>query len=422
MSSALQSGLLFGGPLSLFWGWTICAFFVYPTSGGVYFWISRLAPSTPALGFFTGNLYAWAMVLTGCSGNLSVALYLSSMVEIGTGVHLTPVQVAAIAWGICILSGIVNIWWTLGGTILLVVTLFVKSAPAGHNSAKFVFTDFENVSGYSNTGFVVLLGFLQAVYTLEGCETGAQVAEEAKNAAWAAPVSISVSIAGSWLLGVIYLLALLFSVRSIESIANTSYAIPISQLYVDIMGQRLSLLCLFVIMFAQWAAALTAWTASSRLFYALARDGAFKPRRWFMYLAPTHAPIAGYIGSPIAFSAIISSAAISVMIAYLMPLVLRVLRPNCMPERGPFHLGRFSYTCSCLGSAFGIFVCVLFILPTYKNVTAQNMNYAIVAVGAVALLVGVQYLIFRFCGWTFKGVTRTLEEEQGLQRADAKNV
>jgi len=62
------------------------------------------------------------------------------------------------------------------------------------------------------------------------------------------------------------------------------------------------------------------------------------------------------------------------MLAYLMPLLIRVFSPNCLPERGPFHLGRFSYACAAAGSAFGVFVCVLFILPTYHPVTAENMN------------------------------------------------
>ena len=225
MSSAFQQGLFFGGPLGLFWGWNVCAIgmqlialslseicSVYPTAGGIFYWVKRMSDK-PWLSFFTGNVYAWSMVLTGTSGCLSVALYIASMVNIGAGVKLTPLQIAAIAWGVCITSGIVNsfgtraiaavsrfnVWWTLGGTIVLVATLLAKSADgAGHNSAGFVFTDFENISGYDSKGFVVLLGFLQAVYTLEGCETGAQVAEEAKNAAWAAPVSISVSIVGSW--------------------------------------------------------------------------------------------------------------------------------------------------------------------------------------------------------------------------------
>lgn len=69
------------------------------------------------------------------------------------------------------------------------------------NDAHFVFLDFENFTGWDSRGFVVILGFLQAVYALEGAETAAQVAEEAKNAEWLAPLGIASSIAGSWLIG-----------------------------------------------------------------------------------------------------------------------------------------------------------------------------------------------------------------------------
>jgi amino acid transporter len=117
--------------------------------------------------------------------------------------------------GFCLLGGIINSlgskfvgrlaafasWWTLGGTICLAIILLVK-APQ-HNSAHFVFLDFENFSGWSSEGFVVLLGFLQAVYALEGAETAAQVAEEARNADWLAPLGIASSVAGSWLIGLI---------------------------------------------------------------------------------------------------------------------------------------------------------------------------------------------------------------------------
>ncbi|KAI6145131.1 hypothetical protein BKA82DRAFT_75804, partial [Pisolithus tinctorius] len=48
------------------------------------------------------------MVFTGTSGNLSVALYIASMAEVGSGRTLTRVEIAAITWGINILSGIMN--------------------------------------------------------------------------------------------------------------------------------------------------------------------------------------------------------------------------------------------------------------------------------------------------------------------------
>ena len=81
------------------------------------------------------------MVFTGTSGNLSVALYLASLAEVGRGRTLTRVEIAAIAWGVNIASGVINtigtraiggmssfsVWWTLGGTFVLVITLLVKA-------------------------------------------------------------------------------------------------------------------------------------------------------------------------------------------------------------------------------------------------------------------------------------------------------
>ena len=84
---------------------------------------------------------------------------------------------------------------------MLVITLLVK-APH-RNDARYVFLNFENFTGWDSKGFVVLLGFLQAVYSLEGAETAAQVAEEARNADWLAPVGIASSIAMAWMIGLI---------------------------------------------------------------------------------------------------------------------------------------------------------------------------------------------------------------------------
>ncbi|KAG8741893.1 hypothetical protein FRC10_002306 [Ceratobasidium sp. 414] len=375
----------------------------------------RMKADRPVLGYVTGILYACAMIFSGTSGNLSTALYIASMAEVGTGVTLTRVQIAAVAWGVNLLSAIINtfgsrgigtvaqingtvsrlqdlvgqklmlvsVWWTLIGTLILVVTLLVKS-PA-KNSASFVFTDLENFTGWENKGFVVLLGFLQAVYTLEGAEASAQVAEEARNAEWLAPIGIAASIVGSWLIGLVYLLALLFSIQSIPSIQSTSFAIPIAQLYYDAVGKRLTLLCLFVVGSCQFMAACTCFTASSRLLYALARDNAIPGKKAFTTLNRFQAPWVGvwlsaaiaivisaaYIGSVVAFNAILSSAAIAVMLSYLQPILCRVLWPESMGARGPFHLGKYSRGINLISALFTTFVCVL-VSPPWRSLSSTE--------------------------------------------------
>ncbi|KAF8128590.1 amino acid transporter [Boletus edulis] len=431
MSSAFQTGLFSGGPLGLFWGWNICSVFMflialslaeicssYPTLGGLYFWVCKMKPDLPILGFCTGWIYSIALVFTGTAGNLSVALYIASMVEVGQGRSLSRVEIAAMAWAVNITSGIVNtvgtkaigrmstlnVWWTLGGTIVLLITLLVK-APV-KNSAAFVFTDYQNFTGWSSRGFVVLLGFLQAIYTLEGCETAAQVAEEARRAEILAPLAVVGSIAGSWFIGLAYMLALLFSVQSIANVQATTYAIPIAQLFYDAVGPKFTIVCLVIVAVAQVTASITAFTASSRLFYALARDNAFPAKEKFMALNRFQAPYWGvwmsvfigcilsctYIGSATAFNAMLSSAAISVMLSYLQPIIIRVFWPDSLPERGPFHLGKWSWPINLASFLFSSFICILFVLPTSYPVNEYDMNYAILAVGGVVVIVAINWV------------------------------
>ncbi|THH27097.1 hypothetical protein EUX98_g7089 [Antrodiella citrinella] len=457
MSSAFQTGLFSGGPLGLFWGWNICSFFMllialslaeicsaYPTMGGLYFWVCKMKPDAPFLGFCTGWIYSIAMIFTGTSGNLSAALYLASLIELYRTEPLTRVEIAAIAWGVNILSGVINtfgtkaigrmsafnLWWTLGGTLVLVVTLLVVTPVK--NDAKFVFTDYENFTGWGSRGFVVLLGFLQAIYTLEGCETAAQVAEETSRAEVLAPLAIIFSIVGSYLIGLAYLITLLFTIQSTASIQATTFAIPIAQLFADALQERRRLvaMCIFVIGIAQFMAAVTAFTASSRLLYALARDNAAGMggesgrggvKGQFMKLNRYQAPYVGvwvsvvvgcvvscaYIGSAIAFNAILSSAAISVMLSYLQPIIIRVFWPSSLSELGPFRLGKWSWPINFAAFLFTIFTCTLFVLPTSFPVTPQNMNYAVVAVGGLVALVIIGW--YSWGSGVFKGAIGTVD-------------
>ncbi|KAG8682806.1 hypothetical protein FRC08_014714, partial [Ceratobasidium sp. 394] len=263
-----------------------------------------------------------------------------------------------------------------------------------------------------------------------GAETSAQVAEEARNAEWLAPIGIAVSILGSWFIGLIYLLALLFSLQSIPSIQSTSFAIPIAQLYYDAVGKRLTLLCLFVVGSCQFLAACTCFTASSRLLYALARDSAIPGRKALMSLNRFQAPWVGvwlsatvaivisaaYIGSVVAFNAILSSAAIAVMLSYLQPILCRVLWPESMGERGPFHLGKYSRGINLISALFTTFVCVLFILPTSMPVNALNMNYSAVAIGGVLILILASWIFYG--RYHFKGPVSTVDMPPLTEKLD----
>ena len=63
-----------------------------------------------------------------------------------------------------------------------------------------------------------------------------------------------------------------------------------------------------------------------------------------------------------------------------------------------------------------MFICVLFILPTAHPVNSQNMNYAVVAIGAVMLIVGACWILWgRF---HFMGPMKTVENESKEEKHD----
>lgn len=51
-------------------------------------------------------------------------------------------------------------------------------------------------------------------------------------------------------------------------------------------------------------------------------------------------------------------------------------------QPGPFHLGKFSYAINLWAVVWTAFASVIFILPNYLPVTAENMNYACLILGA----------------------------------------
>jgi amino acid transporter len=62
----------------------------------------------------------------------------------------------------------------MAGTLIIILSLLIctRSTP---KSAQFVFTDFENHTGWANGGFVVLLGLLQSQFSMTGYDSAAHM-------------------------------------------------------------------------------------------------------------------------------------------------------------------------------------------------------------------------------------------------------
>jgi amino acid transporter len=86
-------------------------------------------------------------------------------------------------------------WWQVIAPAVIMITIVAK-APT-HQSARFVFTDFNNNSGWVNPAYVAVVGLLQAQFTLTGYDSSAHMSEETKNAEISGPVGMTMAVIGN---------------------------------------------------------------------------------------------------------------------------------------------------------------------------------------------------------------------------------
>ena len=151
-------------------------------------------------------------------------------------------------------------------------------------------------------------------------------------------------------------------------------------------------------------------TTSSRMTYAFARDGGLPFSRFFARVVPSlEVPLNSlilttilviiygliFLGSSVAFNAILSSSVVALGVSYAIPPLINCLRLRSqLPASRPFKLGEpLGWACNILGIVYAIVTTVLFIFPPAIPVTGSSMNYCIVAF-AIVLIVSALTWIF----------------------------
>ncbi|KAM5545486.1 hypothetical protein V8D89_000524 [Ganoderma adspersum] len=427
-------GLNTGGPAVMVWGLVVVSFFTcmvglamgevcsaHPTSGGPYFWAAMLSDPQHAAfaSWVTGwfNLLGQVAVTTGIS--FAAANFISTLATFGTSFVPEPRITIGIYAGVLICQGLINtfgvhllkyinnisIWWHAVGTTAVVIAI-LAAAPT-HQSAKFVFATFIDNTGIDGVGwgerashaYVVVIGILTAQYTLTGFDASAHMTEETHNAATAGSIGIIMAIGVSAVLGLFLLLGLLFSIQDLERTVTSPTGQPVAQIFLDTVGEKGAIVLMVIVIGAMFFCGTFSITSNSRMMYAFSRDGAIPGHKFFhkvdektrspirtVWLACTLSFILGLpsLGSSVAFSAATSIATIGLYISYGIPIALRVVYGKRF-KRGPFHLGPFSYPVAVISCLWILFIAIAFILPQANPVDSQTLNYAIVAVGIVAV-------------------------------------
>ena len=305
------AGLNNGGPISISWSWPILGVFIliigftmselvsaYPTSGGIYWWASKLGG--PRAGFFTGWLNLIGLVAVtagvayGCATfiDLTISTWSKSYAD---GYSLSRVFIIFLV--VLVLAAVLNIfsshlmavmnnvsvWWhVVGASAIVLILIFV---PDHHQSFSYVFTQRFNNSGFgdgttSSFGFwfaIVPFGFLLTQYTITGFDASAHLSEETSSASKAAAKGIWRSIFYSVVGGYILLLCVVFAIPNGADGNPDNAGVGaggVAYIFTQAMGSNWGGLVLFISASAQFFCATSCMTSASRMTFAFSRDGA----------------------------------------------------------------------------------------------------------------------------------------------------
>lgn len=427
--SMYDYGLETGGPSAIFWGWVIAFTFTmftsyslaeicsaYPCAGSVYHWAGQLAPENwaPLVSYicgwtnFLGNAlgdasfaYTWASFLSSAliTSGLGDSLSVPSLVIVSISVLflwslINCLRIDQLAW----LNGLAAVTHC-GSTVLIMICLL--SSPQ-LSTTSFVLTGFHNSTGFTSTSYVYSISLLTALWSFSGYEASAQFGEETSNSQMSAPSGIVWTVTASGIGGIGLIASLLFATNNISEILNSSYNNCAIEVLIRATGPNIGCFLAWIIVLNIFFAGMSSVSVTSRITYALSRDGAFPFSNYMMYLHPTlKSPIMAIVFvwvldstiqmlpliSEVAFLSITSTATIGFQVSYAIPILMKLLfAPKDEFHDVPYSLGKWSIPCGSVATVWLLGTSVLFFLPTEYPITYLNMNYSIFIVSTFVLI------------------------------------
>jgi amino acid transporter len=294
-------------------------------------------------------------------------------------------------------------------TILLLV-IVVLSGASKLNTAEYVFFGYNNDTGFSKYGYVLVLSLLLPLFAFSGYDGPAHMAEETIGSRQAAPMGIVYTVMATGISGFVLLVALLFAMQDIKGAIASKSGNAAIEIIAQTGGQGLACTFCWLLVINIFFGGVSSVAVTSRILFALCRDkasafassvGTVHP----LLHTPVNAvivlfvlqsallliPLSNYGGSE-AFYTILSICVVGLQISYLIPIALKVYSFHLSDgmvarlEGSQMSLGFLSYPLGVLSSIWLFFTTLLLLLPTTYPITAVSMNYACVAVAATILL------------------------------------
>lgn len=416
-------GLSTGGPAVMMWGWVAVGLFVlcvgmglaevtsaYPTSGALYYMAHQLGG--PRWGWYTGWLNLLGLLGAIAGIDYGCALFIGAFFNLQWGFEPTAEKTLLIFAVILVLHMTLNllrvrvvsilnsisVWWHLAGVAIIVGVLIV--VPDHHQSAGFVFGEFNNDTGWNNPFYVTAIGLLLAQYTFSGYDASAHLSEETTQAQVSSAKGIVRAIWVSWVAGFVLLAGLTFAIQDYVGTQDSATGVPPAQIFIDAIGEGGAKALLLIVICAQLFCGNAETAATARMVFAFSRDGALPGSKLWRRVSPrTGVPTRAVmlsvavafclalpsLYSATAYGAVTAINVIGITPAYAIPIYLRLRAKNRFVP-GPWNLGKWSTPIGWVAVCWVAVITVIFCLPQASPVTVDTFNYASVALAAVLLL------------------------------------
>ncbi|ORX91864.1 amino acid/polyamine transporter I [Clohesyomyces aquaticus] len=449
-------GFTNGGPAGLVYGFLIVwlgniSVFIsigelssmIPTAGGQYHWVSLLAPQTSTK--FFSYLTGWLTVIGWISGLTAASYFVAELILALIALNddsFAPRgwQGTLLLWGGLILCVIINIFMSgalpsievfvliihiLGFFGILIPLVYLSPT---HNSAKDIFTMFNNGGGWQTQTLSFFVGIQGNALAFVGTDSAVHMSEEVRNATKDVARSMVVSLVLNGCLAFGMLFALLFSVpyeQIVDFAAESQF--PFIKIFEYSVGSRAGASVMTgLIVLLEFCSALGCLAAASRMTWSFARDNGLPfSKELFFIDKRTSIPIVAImsvtvfsallaivnIGNGTAFNDIVSLVLEGFYLSYLIAIGLllwRRLRGDIREASSSSEVTHYSIPASegvhsnlrwgpwhlkgTLGIANNMVACSYLILqiffsfwPGTRQTNAEHMNYAILVTGSVLL-------------------------------------
>ncbi len=410
--TAFPTALGAGGGLSIGLGWLVGAAFAlvvavsmaqiasaFPTAGGLYHWSSTLG--NKGYGWVTAWFNLLGLVLVCASVNFGLydpffKTLLAPMLGFDTRqwgpreqFAFLSIVTASQAWLNHHAIGLTTRLLDFSGYLILVLAVVLAGSLWVYASGPVdllrlvTFTNFTGTPGSmwpasTSEPLVFLSGLLLTIYTITGFDASAHTAEETHNAAVNVPKGIVSSVLWSALFGFVLVATFALVIPDLATAVGQGSGFFAALLMPLPGGWRLALgVALFV---ANYLCALACLLSTSRMLFALARDGGLpfsaavcrvNPRLKTPPVAIWTAAVSAVLTTLYAdaFAVLSTACAVFLYISYVLPIAAGLLAEgHSWTRKGPFDLGLFSKPVAVLAILGGLVLIFVGIQPPNERV------------------------------------------------------